>query len=170
MTESQLRQRTASIEWMLEHADQFSHAVTLTLKPYRVVATDKGDVSQVLTDIEAKSTFRQFVKRLNASVFGNAAKRFEKSLNVIPMLEGKATKKSLHYHCALGGFPAELCEKAIAAKIASAWHMTAFGNDQLKVKPMQTAGWLTYSAKEIGLTETDVIDWENVRLTTASLT
>ena len=155
---------------MLEHADQFSHAVTLTLKPYRVVATDKGDVSQVLTDIEAKATFRQFVKRLNASVFGNAAKRYGKSLNVIPMLEGKATKKSLHYHCALGGFPDDLCEKAIAAKVASAWHMTAFGNDQLKVKPMQTAGWLTYSAKEIGLTETDVIDWENVRLTTASLT
>ncbi len=170
MTERQLRQRAASIEWMLERADQFSHAVTLTLKPYRIVATDKGDVCQVLTDIEAKNTFRQFVKRLNISIFGNAAKRYGKSLNVIPMLEGKATKKSPHYHCALGGFPADLCEAAIAAKIASAWHLTAFGNEQVKVKPMQTSGWLTYSSKEIGLTETDVIDWENVRLAAASLT
>ena len=170
MTENQLRQRAACFEWMLKHADQFSHAVTLTLKPYRIVATDKGDVCQVLTDIEAKNTLRQFLNRLNVSLFGNAAKRYGKSVTVIALLEGTASKKLLHYHCALGNFPADQCEKAINAKIASAWHLTAFGNEQVKIKPMQTAGWLTYSGKEIGFANADVIDWENVRLSAASLT
>ena len=170
MTENQLRQRAACFEWMLKHADQFSHAVTLTLKPYRIVATDKGDVCQVLTDIEAKNTLRQFLNRLNASLFGNAAKRHGKSVTVIALLEGTASKKLLHYHCALGNFPADQCEKAIDAKITSAWHLTAFGNEQVKIKPMQTAGWLTYSGKEIGFANADVIDWENVRLSAASLT
>ena len=170
MTEDQLRLRATCFDWMLKHADQFTHAVTLTLKPYRIVATERGDVHQVLTAIEAQSTFGLFLKRLNVSLFGNAAKRYGKSVKVIPMLEGHASRKLLHYHCALGGFPADLCEKAITAKITSAWHLTAFGNEQVDIQLMQTVGWLTYAGKEIGFGNADVVDWENVRLSAASLT
>ncbi|WP_413439146.1 hypothetical protein ACFDAU_06310 [Sulfuriferula sp. GW1] len=169
MTENQLHLRAASLDWMLKHADQFTLAVTLTLKPYRVVSTQKGDIREALTAIEAQRTFRQFLNRLNASLFGNA-KRHSKSVSVIPLLEGQATKKPLHYHCALGGFPADICDEAIAAKITSAWHQTSFGNQQIDIQPMQTGGWLTYAGKEIGLGNADVVDWENVRLSAASLT
>lgn len=170
MTENQLHLRAASLDWMLKHADQLTLAITLTLKPYRVVSTQKGDMREVLTAIEAQRTFGQFLNRLNASLFGNAAKRFAKSVSVIPLLEGQATKKLLHYHCAMGGFPADLCDKVIAAKIASAWHQTSFGNEQIDIQLMQTVGWLTYAGKEIGLGNADVVDWENVRLSAASLT
>ena len=170
MTEDQLLLRATCLEWMLKHADQFTHAVTLTLKPYRIVATEIGDVRQILTPIEAQTNFRHFLKRLNAEVYGNATKRFGRSVTVMPLLEGQATHKLLHYHCALGNFPVELCAKAIEAKIASAWHQTSFGNEQVDIQPMRTSGWLNYAGKEIGFRNADVIDWVNVRLTAASLT
>lgn len=155
---------------MRKHGDQFTHAVTLTLKPYRVIATEIGDVRQVLTSIEAKTNFRHFLNRLNTNMYGNAAKRFGKSITAMPLLEGQATHKLLHYHCALGNFPAELCEKGIAAKITNAWYQTAFGNKQIDIQPMRTIGWLNYAGKEIGFRNADVVDWENVRLSSASLT
>lgn len=90
MTEDQLFIRAACLEWMLKYADQFTHAVTLTLKPYRVIATEFGDVRQALSSIEAKTNFRHFLNRLNANVYGNAAKRFGKSITAMPLLEGQA--------------------------------------------------------------------------------
>jgi hypothetical protein len=170
MTNDQLLLRAACFGFMQKHADRFSHAVTLTLKPYRIVASPVGDQRQVLTPIEASANFHHFLNRLNAELFGNAAKRFEKSVTAIPLLEGQATHKLLHYHCALGNFPIDLCEKGIAAKITSAWHLTAFGNAQIDIQPMRTSGWLNYAGKEIGFRNADVIDWENVRLPAASLT
>lgn len=170
MTENQIRIRAASLEWMHQHADQFTHAVTLTLKPYRLVAARNWDVRQVLTAIEAQTTFRHFLNRLNANTFGNAARRYGKSITAIPLLEGEATHKLLHYHCALGNFPTALCDKVINAKITNAWHQTPFGNEQIDIQPMRTTGWLNYAGKEIGFRDADVIDWANVRLPAASLT
>ena len=170
MTENQYRLRRASFRWMQQHADQFTHAVTLTLKPYRIVRAGDHNVRQVLTVIEAQTTFRQFLKRLNASLFGNAAKRRGKSVTVIPLLDGQAAQKLLHFHCGIGGFPVGMDESLIEAKIASAWHATAFGNEQIDIQPFKTAGWLTYGGKEIGVANVDVIDWLNVHLSAASLT
>lgn len=170
MTEDQILLRATCFEFMQKHAEQFTHAVTLTLKPYRMVASEYGDLRQVLTPIEASANFRHFLKRLNAETYGNATKRFGKSVTAMPLLEGHATHKLLHYHCALGNFPVDLCEKGITAKITSAWHQTAFGNAQIDIQPMRTSGWLNYAGKEIGFRNADVIDWENVRLSAASLT
>jgi hypothetical protein len=170
MTENQLLIRKASLEWMNENAEHLTHAVTLTLKPYRVVTTARGEFKQALTVIDAQRTFKQFLNRLNASVYKNAAKRCGKSVSVIPVIEGQATHKHLHYHCALGNFPATLCEKTIKAIIVSAWQQTEFGNEQIDIQPMQTIGWINYCGKEIGLKNADVIDWGNVRLPATSLT
>ena len=89
-----------------------------------------------------------------------------KSIYVIPVLEGRATNKLLHYHCTIGGFPAHLNDEDILAKIKGAWHLTSFGNDQVDVQQFKSAKWLDYMSKELGFEEADGIDWENVHLPT----
>jgi hypothetical protein len=123
-----------------------------------------------LTDIEANRTFRLFLKRLNISIFGNTAKRYGKSLVVLPVLEGATTNKLLHYHCALGNFPSSLSSNAIEGKIKSAWHQTPFGNEHVFVKRIYSSGWVSYMGKEICSRNTVAVDVENTRLPTASLT
>lgn len=178
MTHKEIALHKAYMEWMLQHANRFTHAVTLTLKPYRTVMTNRGEMREVLTPIEAQRNFRQFLNRLNDSIYGNAVKRFDKGIFVIPMLEGKASGKLLHYHCAMGNFRPGLSERAISAKIMCAWHQTPFGNVQVDIVPMRDLGWLHYSGKEIGKAEwrgmrkydIDVVDLSNLRFPSALLT
>ena len=170
MTEQQIRLQRASIEWILKNGNSFTHAVTLTLKPCISTLNERGTSFQRLTDIDAKRNFALFLKRLNYSIYGNASKRFGKKVIAMPTLEGHGKDKLLHYHCALGGFRADLSEDAIAAKITAAWQQTQFGNEQVKVVKLQTNGWHTYIGKEIGLLNADVLDWENIHLPTALLT
>ena len=171
MTDNDRKFKKEALDWLLQSADSYTHAVTLTLKPYRIVLTENGQMREVLTRYEATRNFSYFLRRLNASLFGNSPKRYGKSISVLPMLEGEANQKLLHYHCALGNFPASLTEDEIQTKIVTAWHQTPFGNVQTDVQKMHTSGWLTYVAKELGRKNVDVIDLENMRqLPAASLT
>jgi hypothetical protein len=122
-------QKQAYLDWLLQAADSYTHAATLTLKPYRTVLTPKGRFVISISPIEAQHNFVLFLKRLNSSMFGNAAKRYGKSVTVLPVLEGDGKIQLLHYHCAMGNFPAQLPTRAIDAKIISAWHQTPFGNE-----------------------------------------
>lgn len=169
MNTHQLKLRETQIEWMKENACHFTHAVTLTFKPYRTVINDRGQMRQTLTAFEARRSFRLFVNLLNTTMFGHAAKRFGKSVAVIPVLEGQAPGKLLHYHCAIGGFRAGMTEEQIRAVIVTLWRSTHFGNSQIDVTPMVTSGWIAYMGKEIGIQDADVVDWENVRLPAVSL-
>lgn len=169
MTENDFKIRQAHIDWMQQYANEFTHAATLTLKPYRVVPTARGEMRETITQTAASQDFGFFIRRLNASLFGHAAKRFGKSIAILPTLEGLQHGKLLHYHCALGQFPTQLCEKAIEAKIREAWQKTRFGNEQVDVRRMATAGWLSYMGKEIRSYNADALDVANVRLPSASL-
>lgn len=108
MTEDQKRIQQASIEWMVRHKDAFNYAVTLTLKSYRRLKNDRGQAVEQLSHFAAKSTLAYFVKRLNIALFGKAAKRFGRSVSIIPVLEGHGADKRLHYHCAIGGLPEKM--------------------------------------------------------------
>jgi hypothetical protein len=90
--------KTATRDWMLGYRSWMTHAVTLTMKQYRIIETDKGQTVQGLTADEARKNFRHFMSRLNRSMYGNGPKRHY----VIPVLEGMATGKNLHYHCVMG--------------------------------------------------------------------
>lgn len=169
MTENDFKIRQAHIDWMQQYANEFTHAATLTLKPYRVVPTARGEMRETITQSAASQDFSFFIRRLNASLFGHAAKRYGKSIVIMPTLEGLHNGKLLHYHCALGQFPTQLCEKAIEAKIREAWQKTRFGNEQVDVRRMATAGWLSYMGKEIRSNNADALDIANVRLPSASL-
>jgi hypothetical protein len=169
MTENDIKIHNAYINWLAENSDNYSHAVTLTMKPYRNVLTPKGEIPELLTHYEAERNMRFFLTRLNAEVFGNHYKRRGKSLYALPVLEGVGGLTHLHYHCALGNFPQLLCETAIHAKIESAWKQTPFGNEQVCIKPMRDSGWVTYMGKEIGPHNTVAVDVHNARLPSTSL-
>ncbi|WP_249172239.1 hypothetical protein, partial [Burkholderia vietnamiensis] len=126
-------------EWMFLHASHFTHAVTLTLKPYREVMTCKGLTIQRLTEIEAKENFRQFIRRLNTIVYGNAAKRFSAGVHVIPVIEGVVTEKLLHYHCMMGNFRAGSDDALIAY----------FGERDRRFRERDRFGWLGRCAVSI---------------------
>jgi hypothetical protein len=170
MNQNDYAQKTAYYDWLLKDAASYSHAATLTLKPYRSILTVRGEYVEHLTTIEAQRNFGLFLKRLNQNLFGNAAKRFGKSVSVLPVLEGNGDTKLFHYHCAIGNFPSHLPANAIPTLIECAWQQTPFGNEQVDVKPMRDTGWLKYMGKEIGSRNTEVVDIQNLRLPTASLT
>ncbi len=170
MNQNAYAQKIAYYDWLLKDAASYSHAATLTLKPYRNILTVRGEYVEHLTTIEAQRNFRLFLKRLNQNLFGNTAKRFGKSVSVLPVLEGDGDTKLLHYHCAIGNFPSTMPAHAIPKVIKCAWHQTPFGNEQVCVKPMQDAGWVRYMGKEIGSRNTEVVDIHNLRLPTTSLT
>ena len=163
MTNNEIALQKATMEWMLQKADSYTHALTLTLKPYRTVLTERGEIREALTKDNASANMRHFINRLNASLYGNAAKRYGKSITILATVEGEATNKLLHYHCAIGNLPDTLNEQTIHCKIKAAWEQTNFGNQQVNIQRMQTSGWLGYMSKEVGLHNTDVVDWENVR-------
>lgn len=168
MTEEQKRIQQASIEWMIQHKDDFNYAVTLTLKSYRRLRNDRGQAVEQLSHFEAKRTLRYFVMRLNIALFGKAAKRFGRSVSIIPVLEGHSADKRLHYHCAIGGLPENMSVGEIDAAVRDAWSKTPFGYDEIRLKPISSVDWFSYMGKEIGFKNADVLDWENVVISSAS--
>ena len=170
MNQHDYAQKIAYYDWLLKDAASYSHAATLTLKPTRSLLTMHGLYFEKLTAIEAHNTFRLFLKRLNQNIFGNAAKRFGKSVSVLPVLEGDGDTKLHHYHCAMGNFPAYLPQDVIPNLIACAWHETPFGNDHVHVQPIRDSGWGAYMGKDIGSRNTEVVDLHNLRLPATSQT
>lgn len=160
MTNDQKQIQQETRDWLLEFQWGMTHAVTLTMKQYREITNDKGMTTLTLTEDEARKNFRHFMNRLNRSMFGNSSRR----LYVIPVLEGKATGKNLHYHCAFGNFRKEMSQEEIAAAIHNAWHKTAFGNIEIKIKPVCTDGWIDYITKEVGLGSADNVDVGNMHI------
>ncbi|MCP3654581.1 hypothetical protein [Herbaspirillum sp.] len=168
MTEDQKRIQQASIEWMVRHKDAFNYAVTLTLKSYRRLKNDRGQAVEQLSHFAAKSTLAYFVKRLNIALFGKAAKRFGRSVSIIPVLEGHGADKRLHYHCAIGGLPEKMSVDTFNAAVRDAWSKTPFGYNEIRVTPISNVDWFSYMGKEIGLENADVLDWENVVIPSAT--
>ena len=162
MTNEQNKIQAETRDWMIDLAPNFTHAVTLTMKQSRTVMTDKGQTAQRLTVIEASANFAHFMKRLNAIVYGHAAKRHGKTVHVIPVIEGIATDKGLHYHCMMGNFREGANDVLIAAAIRTAWLQTGFGNVQIDVRPMYSSDWCVYITKEVGKGDSDNVDYENV--------
>ncbi|WP_186030212.1 hypothetical protein [Burkholderia gladioli] len=162
MKNDQQRIQEETRSWMLQIAPNFTHAVTLTMKQSRTVMTDKGQTVQRLTQIEASANFAHFMKRLNAMVYGHAAKRYGKTVHVVPVIEGIATDKGLHYHCMIGNFCEGADDSLITAAIRTAWLQTGFGNVQIDVQPMYGDGWIDYITKEVGKGDSDNVDYGNV--------
>jgi hypothetical protein len=96
MTNSECKLKAATIKWMLQQSDRYTHAVTLTLKPYRTVMTERGEMRETLSIYNASANMRHFINRLNCDLFNTAMRRNGASIAILPVLEGEATHKLLH--------------------------------------------------------------------------
>lgn len=134
-------------DFILDTAKDHDLAVTLTLK--------QQDGPTRLDSIEASKNLRHFLNRLNKKAYGNAAQRFGKKVEVVPMLEASYAGR-LHYHLALKNpFPTvAICRSAII----DCWSKTRWGYDEVDVQPIYSSGWIDYITKS---KLTDVWDVEN---------
>jgi len=165
MTDENYRLRQATLDWLCAQKDSYTHALTLTMKQTRKLATERGDTFEKLTAYNASRNMRHFLNRLNVSLYGNAAKakRGGKSIRIVSALEGGITGKNFHYHCVIGNLPERLSDTHIGGLIRTVWQQTGFGNEQVDIQRLTTTGWMGYMVKELGRLSCDVIDWENVR-------
>jgi len=153
--------QAATRKWAEQFGDRYQYAVTLTLKPYRNTYDARGFACrQQLTPAIAWHSFATFQNKLNRQVFGNAARRYRRSLTYVPVLEGEQRGKLLHFHCAIGDVPARVDAVGFGGHVESAWHDTAFGNTQTDVQPYRP-GWIGYITKERSADGT-AIGWEQV--------
>jgi hypothetical protein len=109
-----------------------------------------------LDDIKAQKNMRHFLNRLNRSLFGNAAKRYGKKVEVIPVLE-KSPSGRLHYHLTIKN-PNPSQPFIFQQKVKTCWFQTMFADNQFRIEESYDVdGWNDYITK----TKVPNIDWEN---------
>jgi hypothetical protein len=134
--------------------------VTLSLKQSRQ-ADDGRPIKGTVHHYRA--AFRNFVKRLNNAVYGNAARRNNRRLRVIPILE-KGYYKGWHFHAAFEP-PARITFDEFKPPIQIHWREIHWANRVDEARPNADQGWIEYMLKprqKFGLENwSDSIDWES---------
>jgi hypothetical protein len=170
MNLAQIRQKTAYLEQPKNHLPTAGRvfathifkgtvAVTLSLKQSVKVVTDKGTYYKRLDRDDCKWIAERFKKKLNQAVYGNAAKRFNKSLRFLPSVEGGAGGMNLHLHMVIGEFPGHIKWNEIEALIIKAKNKVAEINKQYRVE-ICDSGWAEYAVKTITQKSTDSVLWD----------
>jgi len=171
MNLAQIRQKTAYTEqpkndlkmagriWS-QHIFQGTVAVTLSLKQSFEVVTNYGIYRKRLDRDECKRIARNFKNKLNQLVYGNAAKKYQKSLEYLISVEGGAGELNLHLHMVVGEFPEHIKLNEIEELILKAKNKVPEMNKEYEVKICYDTGWNEYVVKTIGKTNTDSILWD----------
>ncbi len=135
--------------------------VTLNLKQACVIEAANGRTSIQLTDQLAAQNLRHFLNRLGKCYLGNAARRHDKKLPIIPVLEG-GNGQRLHYHLIID-LPHSVTLDEVYPLFISEWTKTQWGYGQVHIQPCLDKGWLNYITKlksKIDVGES--IDWMNL--------
>ncbi len=139
-------------EWLITADVSEMYAVTLTMKQsYHGVKLD---------DVVASKNLRHFLNIVNQSVFGNAFRRYKKSLKVIPVLELSAWDR-LHYHLSIEK-PERLSEDEFISLIKTCWSRVDYSRSEMEVSKIYSDGWIKYCLK--GNSPLRAIDIENLQL------
>ena len=129
--------------------------VTLTLKQAR--QADNG-VWVKIDEYHCKRAFRLFMNRLDQAVYGNAVRRHNKRLRVLPVLEkGEVRSRSLrssergnggrwHIHCAIE-LPSHVDAETLERLIDECWAKVDWGYDRVLVRSGADSGWINYMLK-----------------------
>lgn len=133
-------------------------AVTLTLKQSYEIKTPRGNYQQRLNHQECALIANRFKKKLNQMIFGNAAKRFNRSLTYLFSIEGGSGGLNLHLHVAIGGFPAHIKFTEISELIKRASRKVSEINEQIDTQVCDS-GWSEYLVKKVGK-NSDAILWD----------
>ena len=125
-------------------------AVTLTMK--------QGCFKGRLNEEKSSQNFHHFMNVLNRKVYKQQFKRFNKRLNVIPIIEN-SYKDRLHLHIILN-IPKNIDRNDYINLIKETWNNTDFGYREIDIQPIIDLGWTEYITKF--KTSHDDVDWENL--------
>lgn len=139
------------------------HAFTLTMKQGRMADGPTGQIYVPISNEAASNNVGHFLNRLNKKLYGNAATRFGKKVQIIPVFEG-GNHKRLHVHGTID-CPRPDLRTVYPALIAEIWSQTPWGYHQTQVQPDCDRGWTTYFSKTRDKPNyADAIDWKNVHV------
>lgn len=138
---------------------QYPIALTLTLKQSYPITNAYGTYIQQLDKDEIRRIARQFKHKLNQQIFGSSAKRYEKGLNYLIVVEGERTRKNLHLHMAIGGKPEFIKWNELDGLVRNAKQRIVEIDEQYKLDVVDS-GWSEYITKELGMTDTDNVLWD----------
>ena len=133
--------------------------LTLTLKQAR-----KADNSAWvrIDESQCRKSFAVFMHQLDRAVYGNAVRRYDRRVRVIPTLE-KDKDGRWHIHAAIE-LPPHLEAAHFDEMIRECWSRIDWGYDRILVRDNADSGWLDYMLKpwqKSGLeTLSDCIVWE----------
>jgi len=125
-------------------------AVTLTMKQ-RVN-------NKSLDNISSSQNLRHFLNVLNKKCFGNAYKRFNKRLRVLPSLE-RSSDGRWHYHLILENPYLDNPSK-FERMVEFAWFKTDYGYRKIDIQYKANKGWGDYITKFNH--RDNEIDWSNL--------
>lgn len=142
--------RTAAVEWINTIPIEDAYAVTLTMKH-----SDRNDRRQ------CSNNMRHFLNSLNQKIFGNSFRRYNKRVEVVPVLEMSSWQR-LHYHMTIVK-PHCVDDRVFKSLIEECWLNTSLGNVENDIKPIRNSGWSRYMTKHLGTSSE--LDIENMHLT-----
>jgi hypothetical protein len=161
---SELAQHAKSSLFDVGHWGPFCD-VTLTLKQAR--QADNGAWVKI-DEHQCKRAFRLFINRLNQAVYGNAVRRYNKRLRVLPVLErGEVRSRALrpsergdtgrwHIHCAIE-LPSHVDAETFEKLINDCWAGVHWGYDRVLVRNGTDRGWIDYMLKGRQKSEFDTL-------------
>ncbi|OYU36362.1 hypothetical protein [Novosphingobium sp. PASSN1] len=155
--------QSATRDWLASSKWANPYAVTLNLKQVTTVVTDRGFASQCLDEQSASQNLRHLLNRLNKHFHGNAARRFGRKLQVVPVVEGGTTHR-LHYHLLIDLPPKVDLEEAYPLFVDQ-WLRTQWGYGHTHVQQCYDDGWLDYITKTYSKPDFfDSIDLQNLNM------
>lgn len=152
-------QKAATRTWLASKAAEYPIALTLTLKQTITQCTQNGSYKRAITGADCEVIARRFINKLNAQVFGSAAKRYKKALKYIVVVEDGFGLKNLHLHLAIGAIPKHVKFNQLNTLVKEAKARVEEIDEQHKVD-VANSGWFEYITKEVSKHNTDNVLWD----------
>jgi len=151
-------QKQATRTWLSSKSSEYPLALTLTLKQTIAEKTAYGTFKRCITRLDCERVAQRFIQKLNKEVFGNSAKRHNKSLKYLVVVEGERTYKQLHLHMAIGDLPKHIRFNKFDELVKKAKVRVEEIDVQHKVD-IADSGWMEYITKELGTKDTENVLW-----------
>lgn len=148
--------------WLCSRIEEYPIALTLTLKQTIIEKTPNGTVYRSITKQDCERITQRFQQKLNFAVFGNAAKRYGKTLKYLPVVEGERSGKALHLHFAIGNLPKHIKFNQLNALVCKAKKFVEHIDEHYKVD-IADSGWLEYITKETATKHSDNVLWTHIK-------
>lgn len=152
-------QKIATRNWLSAISHDYPVAMTFTLKQTEVRQTPCGTHIHRLERDDVERIAARLIQKLNREVFGKrAAEKYQRTLKFIVVVEGERSKKRLHLHLAVGGFPEEMRYSRLDSIVVRAKSRVDQIDQQYKVD-LADSGWMEYISKELSARDTDNVLW-----------